>query len=295
MHRFKLIANPVSGGGRTLKVVSRAVDQLMRRGIDFDVELTNAPRHATEIALRSCDGFDAVVAVGGDGTIHEVAAGLLRCGKPLGIIPAGSGNDLVKSLGVPVPTEQAVDTLLAGRTRVIDTGMVNGLCFVNVVGIGFDAAVNHNSHGLRRPASGLMRYVVALVRTLGTYDPVRLGVTMNGSRSEERDLFLLTIGNGTTCGGGFRLTPHAKLDDGLLDVTMVRPIGVLPLLWHLPKVFGGTLDRAARYASMTTARTIRVESEAPVPVHVDGEIYRGDTTRLQIEVLPQALTVIVKT
>jgi len=293
MKRFKLIANPASGSGRTLTIVSRAVDLLMRRGIDFDVELTNAPRHATEIALRSCGDFDAIVAVGGDGTIHEVAAGLLRCTKPLGIIPAGSGNDLVKSLGVPVPVEQAVETLLAGRTRTIDTGTVNGLCFVNVVGIGFDAAVNHNSHGLRWPASGLLRYVFALVKTLGTYGSVHLTVTVDGS-AIDRDLFLLTIGNGTTCGGGFRLTPHAKLDDELLDVTMVKPIGILPLLWHLPKVFKGTLDRVEHYASMRTAKKVRVESSAPVPVHVDGEIYRGDTSVLEIEILPASLTVITK-
>ena len=293
MKRIKLIANPASGSGRTLAILSRAVDLLMRRGIDFDVELTRAPRHATEIALRSCGDFETIVAVGGDGTIHEVAAGLLRCAKPLGIIPAGSGNDLVKSLGIPVPVEQAVETLLAGRTRTIDTGTVNGLCFVNVVGIGFDAAVNHNSHGLRWPASGLLRYVFALVKTLGTYGSVHLTVTVDGS-AIDRDLFLLTIGNGTTCGGGFRLTPHAKLDDELLDVTMVKPIGILPLLWHLPKVFKGTLDRVEHYASMRTAKKVRVESSAPVPVHVDGEIYRGDTSVLEIEILPASLTVITK-
>jgi len=293
MKRIKLIANPASGSGRTLAILSRAVDLLMRRGIDFDVELTRAPRHATEIALRSCGDFETIVAVGGDGTIHEVAAGLLRCAKPLGIIPAGSGNDLVKSLGIPVPVEQAVETLLAGRTRTIDTGTVNGLCFVNVVGIGFDAAVNHNSHGMRWPSTGLLRYLAALMKTLGTYGPVHLTVTVDGNVIDQ-DLFLLTIGNGTTCGGGFRLTPHAKLDDGLLDVTLVKPIGILPLLWHLPKVFKGTLDRVEHYASMRTARKVRVESSAPVPVHVDGEIYRGDTSVLEIEVLPGSLTVIGK-
>lgn len=293
MNRCKLIANPASGGGRTLKIVSAAVDALMRRGADFDVELTTAPRHATEIALRACTDFDTIVAVGGDGTIHEVAAGMLRCDKPLGIIPAGSGNDLVKSLGIPVDVEQAVETLLAGRTRTIDTGTVNGRCFVNVVGIGFDAAVNHTSHGLRWPSSGMARYLAALVKTLGTYDPVRLKVEIDGMAAEQ-DLYLLTIGNGTTCGGGFRLTPRAKLDDGLLDVTAVKPISILPLLWHLPKVFGGTIDRARRYASMTTAKRVRVESPVPVPVHVDGEIYRGDTTRLEIGIVPASLTVITK-
>jgi YegS/Rv2252/BmrU family lipid kinase len=291
MKRLKLIANPVSGSGRARRIASLVIDLLGRRGLDFDLEFTAAPRHAAEIAARSCDHFDAIVAIGGDGTVHEIASSMLRCAKPLGVIPAGSGNDLIKSLHIPHTIEASVEVLLAGRTRTIDVGTINGRCFVNVVGIGFDAAVNHASHSIGRPASGVLRYLLALVRTLGSFDPVRLTVTIDG-RTREEDLFLLTVGNGTTCGGGFKLTPHAVLDDGRLDVTMVRPISVPSLLWHLPKVFGGTIDRVPRYASMTSARTIRVTSDIPVPVHVDGEMYREDTRVLEIEVIPGALTVI---
>jgi diacylglycerol kinase (ATP) len=291
MKHYKLIANPASGGGRTRRIAALVVKELGRRGVLFDLEFTAAPRHAAEIAARACEDFDAIVAVGGDGTIHEIASGMLRCGKPLGILPAGSGNDLIKSLGVPNDIHAAIDILLRGRTRTIDVGTINGLCFVNVVGIGFDAAVNHNSHGLRWPSSGLLRYVAALIKTLGTFAPVPLTVTLDG-RTSSQDLFLLTIGNGTTCGGGFQLTPHAVLDDGLLDVTMVRPLRVPVLLWHLPKVFGGTIDKVIRYASLGTARKVRVESTGTIPVHVDGEIYREDTKALEIEIIPQALTVI---
>lgn len=291
MKHFKLIANPASGSGRTRKIAARAADILGRKGISFDLEFTSAPRHAAEIAARDCDDYAAVVAVGGDGTIHEVAGGMLQCGKPVGIIPAGSGNDLIKSLHIPNDTEGSIEVLLAGRTRTIDAGTINGLCFVNVVGIGFDAAVNHASHAIGRPASGLLRYVSALISTLGTFDPVPLTITIDGT-ARSQDLYLLTIGNGTTCGGGFRLTPRAKLDDGLLDITQVKPISVPSLLWHLPKVFGGTIDQVKRYASMTTAKRIRVESNGTVPVHVDGEIYRGDTSVMEIEVVPKALTVI---
>jgi len=291
MKRFKLIANPASGTRRSRHIAAQVVELLGKRGVAFDLEFTAAPKHAAEIALRSCKDFDAIVAIGGDGTIHEIAGALLDCEIPLGIIPAGSGNDLIKSLGIPNDVRAAVDILLAGRTRVIDAGTINGLCFVNVVGIGFDAAVNHNSHGLRWPASGLLRYVAALITTLGTYTPLPLTVTINGSAMTQ-DLYLLTIGNGTTCGGGFRLTPHAKLDDGLLDVTFVKPISVPRLLWHLPKVFQGTLELVEQYASMTKATKLRVESASPVPVHVDGEVYRGDTHSLDIEVIPKALTVI---
>jgi diacylglycerol kinase family enzyme len=118
-----------------------------------------------------------------------------------------------------------------------------------------------------------------------------MSITMNG-RSFEQDVLLLCVGNGTTVGGGFRLTPHARLEDGLLDVTLVKPIGLLPLLWHLPGVFLGTLDRAAGY--VVTARTDRlvVECSSAVPVHLDGEMYEGEDRRFEIAVMPRALTVI---
>jgi diacylglycerol kinase (ATP) len=291
MKRYKLIANPASGNGRARRIAAKTVELLGRRGAAFDLEFTNAPRHAAEIAARACDDFDAIVAIGGDGTIHEIASAMFKCPKPLGIIPAGSGNDLVKSLQIPTDTGRAIDILHAGRTRTIDVGLINGLCFVNVVGIGFDAAVNRNSHGLRWPASGLLRYVAALIKTLGTFEAVTTRVTLDGTTSGQ-DLFLLTIGNGTTCGGGFRLTPHAVLDDGLLDVTMVKPLRVPVLLWHLPKVFKGTIEKVVRYATLRTARKIRVESAGPIPVHVDGEVYREDTSVLEIEIVPKALTII---
>jgi len=291
MKKFKLIANPASGTHRSRHIAAQVVELLEKRNIAFDLDFTTAPKHAAEIAARSCKDFDAIVAIGGDGTIHEIAGAMLDCEAPLGIIPAGSGNDLIKALGIPNDIRAAVDILVAGRTGIIDAGTINGLCFVNVVGIGFDAAVNHNSHGLRWPVSGLLRYVLALIKTLGTYSSLPLTVTIDGSTTTQ-DLFLLTIGNGTTCGGGFRLTPHAKLDDGLLDVTFVKPITIPRLLWHLPKVFQGTIDRVERYASMRQVRRLRVESSLPVPVHVDGEIYRGDTSRLDIEIIPNALVVI---
>jgi YegS/Rv2252/BmrU family lipid kinase len=291
MKKYKLIANPAAGTHRSRHIAAQVVELLGQRKVEFDLEFTAGPKHAAEIALRSCRDFDAIVAIGGDGTIHETAGAMLGCDVPLGIIPAGSGNDLSKSLAIPNDVRTAVDILTAGQARVIDAGTINGLCFVNVVGIGFDAAVNHNSHAFRWPASGLLRYVMALITTLGTYSPLPLTVTMDGTRLTQ-DLFLLTIGNGTTCGGGFRLTPHARLDDGLLDATFVKPISVPRLLWHLPKVFRGTLERVERYASMKQVTKLRVESAAPVPVHVDGEVYRGDTSRLDIEVIPNALTVI---
>ena len=293
MARYQLIANPAAGRGKAVAAAYRAAGLFEQRDATYALEFTDGPKHAAELAKHAVASGSTVVVIGGDGTVNEVLPGMLHSGIPLGIIPAGSGNDLIKSLALPDNVERSVDIILAGRTSLIDCGTINGSPFVNVVGIGFDAAVNHISHNIGWPAGGLLRYLIALIRTLGSYEKVRLKVTLDGDTREE-DLFLLTIGNGTTCGGGFRLTPHAKLDDGVLDVTLVKPIRVLPLLWHLPKVFSGTLDRVRRYASMGTARKVRVESSGQVPVHVDGEIYTGDTSTMEIEILPKALTVIGK-
>lgn len=110
----------------------------------------------------------------------------------------------------------------------------------------------------------------------------------------QQEIFLLTIGNGTTCGGGFKLTPHARVDDGLLEVTIVKPLGIPTLLWHLPKVFLGTIDKAVKYARLTRTKKFTVEGTRPLLVHVDGEIFAGEGKVLAIEIVPHALTIIGK-
>ncbi len=289
--KYMLIANPAAGRGRSRDAVLRIVESCRRRGMAFDLELTRSPRDAADIARRAAAAFDVIVAIGGDGTVNEIVPGMLFSGKPLGIIPAGSGNDFIKSLGVPNHIERAIDLILAGKTRVIDVGRINSRYFANGVGIGFDAAVNRASYGINHSKRGFLLYFCALLRTLGKFNAVPLRVTA-GSEVFDQRIFILTAGNGTTVGGGFRLTPHARLDDGLLDVTIVKPLSVPLLLWHLPKVFLGTIGRAKKHATLLRAERLTVEASGPVPVHVDGEIYDETETRFEIEVVPKALTVI---
>lgn len=291
MKRHKLIANPEAGRGRARAAVLKVVELFKARGVPFDLELTTGPRQAAIIARKALDAFDVIVAVGGDGTVNDIVPGMLFAPKPLGIIPSGSGNDFIKSIGIPNDIGKAVEVLLRGETRVIDAGKINDTWFVNVVGIGFDAAVNRASYEIDHSKRGLWLYLCALVRTLGRFDPVPVRIMMNGA-SAEQDIFLLTIGNGTTCGGGFRLTPRARVDDQLLDVTVVAPLGIPRLLWHLPKVFLGTIDRVTAYARLTRTAKLIVESKGPLPVHVDGEVFAAEGNTLEIEVVPRALTVI---
>ncbi|MDH4161778.1 MAG: diacylglycerol kinase family lipid kinase [Nitrospirota bacterium] len=291
MKKYKLIANPAAGRGKARAAVLQVEELFRERGAAFDLELTTGPKQAAEIARAACKEFDVIVAVGGDGTVNEIVPAMLHSGKPLGIIPSGSGNDFIKALGIPNDIGQAVDIVLAGNLSLIDAGRINGTCFANAVGIGFDAAVNRASYGINHGKRGLWLYLCALVRTLGRYDPVRVIVSF-GNEELDGELYLLTIGNGTTVGGGFKLTPHAKLNDGLLDMTIVRPLSIPTLLWHLPKVFLGTIERAAHHARLTRTRKLKIIGRGPIPVHVDGEIFEAVDHVYEIEVVPAALVVI---
>lgn len=291
MKRYKIIANPAAGRGRAQDAVSRTLELLARAGAQYDVEFTIGPGEASRIARAALTDFDAIIAVGGDGTVNEVLPAMLFANKPLGIIPAGSGNDFIKSLNIPNNVDKAVQTILRGKTRLIDAGRINDSYFVNGVGIGFDAAVNRASYEFTGAQRGLTLYIRALLRTLGRYEPVPLTITMNNA-TWLQDAFLFSIGNGTTCGGGFKLTPNAVLDDGLLDVTLVKPISVPMLLRHIPKVFNGTIERVKEYATLYRTMKVRVASAQPIPVHVDGERYSAKDNTYEMEVLPKTLTVI---
>ncbi|OGW40078.1 MAG: hypothetical protein A2X58_04465, partial [Nitrospirae bacterium GWC2_56_14] len=236
MKKYKLIANPAARRGNSRLIISRTLELFAQRGVSYDLELTAGPREAGMIARAACRDYDVIVAIGGDGTVNEVLQGMVFSHTPLGIVPGGTGNDFVRSLRIPNKLEQAVDIVLAGQTRTIDLGKINDIYFANNAGFGFDAAVNITTYGMGGGTGGLSLYLRALVRTLGKYRPVQLTIAMNG-RTIDQETFLLSIGNGTTCGGGFKLTPHAKLDDQLLDVTLIRPLPLASLLWHFPKVF----------------------------------------------------------
>lgn len=290
MKKYMLIANPAARRGNTRLIISRTLELLAKRGVSYDLELTTGPKEAGMIARAACRDHEVIVAIGGDGTVNEVVQGMVGTDAPLGIIPGGTGNDFVRSLQIPNRLELALDIVLAGQTRRIDVGKINDTYFANNVGFGFDAAVNITAYSMDSSTGGLSLYLRALVKTLGKYRPVQLTLTMNG-RTVDREAFLLSIGNGTTCGGGFKLTPHAKLDDQLLDVMLLKPLPLASLLWHFPKVFLGTIDRVS-YASQERTAELTVTSRGPVPIHVDGEVFPGKEAAYRVSVVPRALTVI---
>ena len=292
MKKYKLIANPHAGRGRAGRIVAEVVRLFNARKARFDLETTAGAGDAEKIAAIACigDEYTAVISIGGDGTVNDIVQKAVFTGKPVGVIPAGSGNDFTKVLNTPKKLDDIVDMLLAGKTKIIDVGRINKRFFANNIGIGFDAAVNYNTRKVKWIRSGLTVYVCALLKTISRYRPLPMKITINGEIFDQ-NMFLVNIGNGTTCGGGFRLTPHAKIDDRLLDITMIKPLSPLKLLWHFPKVFQGTIDKTP-YTVTRRSEKLTVESFHQLPLHVDGEIYSLEEYVCEISVVPNALTVI---
>jgi diacylglycerol kinase (ATP) len=291
---IKFIVNPVSGNGRTKKMLPRLEGLAKRIGLHFDLQVTQAPEHATELASEHSSEFDVVVAVGGDGTVNEVAAGAVKSKAVMGVIPTGTGNDFARALGRLKSLQDYIHRIVAGRVKSIDTGVLTldnrELLFVNGIGIGFDAEVARESLGVHR-LGGMPRYLYALVKTLAGYRSAQMRIELD-DRVVEGKTFLVAIGNGISAGGGFLLTPHARLDDGLLDVCLVSNVSRARVIQLLPSVLNGTHEKHPE-ATMVQARSIRVKSETPVAIHRDGEVPPGKVNDIEMHVEPGCLQVVV--
>ena len=303
MSDYTFIVNPKAGRGAAARAVSIIRKLCDQRRVSYDIRLTEKEGDGIELA-RLASG-STVVAVGGDGTVNEVVNGIVGTGKNLGVIPAGSGNDLTKSITVPLNVSDACETVLAGRIRSIDVGTVScgespgnhymsgnhhGRHFVNGVGVGFDAAVAEKTRHMRY-LTGTLRYIVAVLRTLGTYEAPQFRVDLDGEVLERKQL-LIAIGNGKCAGGGFYLTPEASVDDGLLDVCLMDEMTVLEILRIMPRVMKGNHTHA-KGVTLRQARQIAVSSVDRFFVHADGEIVGRSVNSVVITLEAKALNVIV--
>ena len=288
-----LLANPAAGSGRALRLGARAATLLANHGLALETVLSRGPGHLAEVAAAEAErGRARLIAVGGDGTLSEIAAGLLSAPgaeTALGIVPLGTGNDFVKSTGLPRDWRRACARLAAGfSARRVDAGRVNGRCFINAVGFGFDAAI----------ARATLRYKSLpgpLGYAAGMLDALRGGVgeTMCSLRwdggEDRRAITLVEVCNGQYAGGLFRLAPDAALDDGRLDLVWADALSRLEVLRYAPSVMRGTHQRLA-VAHRARIRRVELVSEQPLPAQADGELLGDGLQRLSIEILPAALS-----
>lgn len=288
--KLKLILNPASGKAkRCWPVIEKFFEE---KNIPFDLDRTSGPGQGTLLAKKAVEaGFDAIVSVGGDGLASEIANGIVGSEATLGVIPCGEANDFPKMLGITEKNvEEACRIVAEGFTRKIDVGMINGRYFLNVVGIGYDGEVTEQKAKIKKHAGGFFGYFIQAILTTLTYKPKLVKIKMDGV-TFEASILLLTIGNGRFCGGGFLLTPNAEIDDGLLDVCLIKYPGKLWVLWDLPKVPKGK-HVGRLHTTVFRTREIEVSSEDLLIIHIDGEIAKGH--EFKIKVLPQKLKVLVK-
>ena len=299
MEPITFILNPAAGKGKADRVWARARRLLEGSGQPFELLRTSGRGEASRMAAAAAT--TRVVAVGGDGTIQEVANGLIGTQKIMGIIPAGSGNDLIKSLGIPLGVNPAVDIISSGEHRRIDVGQVvcssgpdagddpdyaRGRFFVNGVGVGFDAAVAARTREIPW-LTGTALYLAAVFQTLGKYKAPLFRVQADGEEFESRNL-LFAIGNGRCAGGGFYLTPEASVEDGLLDVCSIREASVGRILVLMPKALQGKHGQV-REVKFFRTRSLRLISDDSFYVHADGEIVGDGVRRVDVRIVAHGL------
>ncbi len=283
-----LLTNPTSGKGKGGRVSERALARLREGGLVVRNLQGRDPDEALDLAHQCvADGVEALVVCGGDGMVHLAVQAVATTSTALGIIPAGTGNDIARYFDLPRShPEAAADRVVAGLTRTIDLARSGSRFFVTVLAAGFDAVVNERANRMSWP-KGQMRYNIATLAELRVFEPLPYTLQID-DRELSLDAMLVAVGNGPSFGGGLRITEGAVLDDGLLDVVIIKPMSKLNLIRTYPKLFKGTHVTHPQYEHHL-ARSVTVAAPGIVS-YADGE--RFGPLPLTVECAPGALTVL---
>ena len=302
MSYARLIVNPAAGAGRTAKKWPQIRSLLKNIGLRFEHDLTEAPRHAIELAKSAAKkGYELVVSVGGDGTINEIVNGLYDAGGikdvALGIISTGTGSDYIRTVGIPRRYIEACQRLLNPHKRIVDlgeveyasSGQVTRRLFVNFAGLGFDAEVVRTTTQKFKALGAIPSYLMGLLTTLLCYRNREVTVRLDG-RTSDRKVCAVVMSNGKYGGGRMYVAPDADLSDGLLDVMIIDDISKPDLLWSLPRIYKGTHLTHPK-VNMERAREIEIIPRQPMSIQADGELL-GDAPA-SFRILPAALNIVV--
>jgi diacylglycerol kinase (ATP) len=283
-----LLTNPTSGKGRGARVSAAALTRLRDAGLRVQALQGRDADEALDLARESvARGVDALVVCGGDGMVNLGIQAVATTGTPLGIIPAGTGDDVARYFDIPRRDPlAAADRVVAGATRTIDLARCHGRYFATVMAAGFDAMVNERANRMTWP-KGQMRYNLATLLELRTFEPLPYTLDLDGT-TLQLSAMLVAIGNGSSFGGGLRITEGARMDDDLLDVVIIKPISKLDLVRTYPKLFKGTHTTHPQY-ERHLARKVTVAAPGIVG-YADGE--RFGPLPITIESVPGALEVL---
>ncbi|MBD0674345.1 diacylglycerol kinase [Streptomyces sp. CBMA156] len=295
VRRVAVLTNPAAGIGHAEPAARRATARLRALGVQVEPQAGRSPEDAVRLAREAAaDGMDAVAVVGGDGMVNLALQALAGTPVPLGVIPAGTGNDHAREYGLPLGSpEDAADVVAAGRTRSVDLGRITGpdgavRWYGSVLATGFDSLVSDRANRLRWPR-GRMRYNLAIVAEFANLRPLPFRITLADGTVIERDLTLAAVGNTRSYGGGMLMCPAALPDDGLLDLTLVDAMPRLRIARFFPTLFKGT---HVGYPEVTTLRTESLRIESPgITAYADGEFISSLPVEVAVE--KDALRVLV--
>lgn len=278
-----IIANKTAGHGVAGKILDSVREYLDSRNIVHTVWETESPGHATYLAVSAAEqGAKCVFALGGDGTVSEVARGMRGTNVPMGIIPAGTGNDIAKAVKLPLKPIPALEQSLRNEPRRLDMGIINDRTFTNVIGTGFDVETLQWTEKFKRGMRGIIPYLLGVICTIATHRDINIRLTVDGVERRISAL-LIAVANGTCIGGGMQIAPDAKVDDGLFDVTIIHPVSKWKIPFLLPKFLSGKI-KTIKYAEDFRCTNVKIESLEPGQImDIDGELIPMDVVNVEID------------
>jgi diacylglycerol kinase (ATP) len=292
-----VVFNPQSGKGRGARFVAPVLDVLRIHGIEAAHGLTTQAGEEARLTREAiAQGYQTIVAVGGDGTWSNVGNAILKSGvrARLGLVPGGTGCDLAKSLGIPQrDVRRCGEIIAAGATRNIDVGRIEDRYFLNIAGLGYDVAVLEDSWSVAY-LEGSLLYLYCALRQLRSFPGFDLEMASDGAPPRKRNLLMLVFANARVFGGGFRVAPEADLADGRIDAVAFSNMGLMARLKIMQQLKRGTHPTSPE-VEITRATAFRLRFDAPPAYETDGEWNRASSAELTVESVPGALDVIVPT
>lgn len=285
--KILFIINPISGGKNKDGVPALIKKHLDADKFEYRIDISTGVLHAQQLAQKNIKQFDIIVAVGGDGTINEVASVIVGTDTALGIVPYGSGNGLSRFLGIPMDPEEAIKTLSQDIVHKIDAAQLNGKWFFNLAGFGFDAHISEIfSRGKTR---GFITYIKESFKEYSKYKPQKYQLDIDGKKYES-EAFMLNFANSSQFGNNVHIAPHASVQDGLLDVCFVKQAPLYRFFDIAFRLFNKTIDKS-EYIDIIQGKHIFVKREQPGAIHLDGEPQMAGLD-FEIKIVPAALNIV---
>lgn len=287
--KVRLILNPKAGRGLNNRITQIAVRAFIPHVYDVEILYSKYVRHAVELSKQAAENnYEIVVAVGGDGTINEVAQSIKNTNTSLGIIPTGSGNGFARHFKIPLQIDKAIDIIKQGKIKPVDSLTINGKFCLNIAGAGFDAHIAYlfANYGKR----GFSSYAKLVAKEYFKYREKNFQITYNGTTVQKK-AFLIAVANATQFGNNARIASAAALDDGIIDLVILKKIPLIFIPLVIPRLFSGTMCNS-KYVEILKSTSFTIECDERIPIHLDGEP-NDPGKKIEAEISPLSVKVIV--